>query len=348
MNEPVDWDLAVATATRMAPKGPELPAAEARDAVRMLRDLAAEAVAPVREVTGLVAPDSSSALVVDRPGWIASNVDGMRVVLGLWDGLADRTEAAPAVVRSLGSRGTALQLGAVLAWLSGKVLGQYEVFSSAPSGGRLLLVAPTIVGIERQLDVPSRDFRFWVCLHEETHRVQFGAVPWLRQYLADRVTDLLAASDIGAKEALQRIVAFLYALIRSLRSDDEVSVVEAIQTPEQKVIFDDLTALMSLLEGHADVVMDDVGPAVVPSVALIRERFSQRREQPGALDSLARKALGMDAKLRQYSDGAAFVRHVVERVGMPGFNEVWASPDRLPTRSELHDPDAWIARVGRA
>ena len=102
---------------------------------------------------------------------------------------------------------------------------------------------------------------------------------------------------------------------------------------------------MSLLEGHADVVMDDVGPAVVPSVELIRERFSQRRQQPGALDTVARKALGMDAKLRQYSDGARFVRHVVGQVGMPGFNAVWASPASLPSRVELHDPDAWLERV---
>ena len=136
---------------------------------------------------GADSPADAAAVVVDRPGWIASNVDGMRIVLSLWEGLAERTDAAPAVVRSLGSRGTALQLGAVLAWMSGKVLGQYEAFTATGEPGRLLLVAPTIVHVERQLDVPSRDFRFWVCLHEETHRVQFGAVPWLSDYLADRV-----------------------------------------------------------------------------------------------------------------------------------------------------------------
>jgi coenzyme F420 biosynthesis associated uncharacterized protein len=347
MSDVIDWELAMATASRLAPKGPDLPPEDARHAVRMLRDLSREAIDPVREVTGLVAPAEAAAVVVDRAGWIASNVESMRVVLGLWDGLTERSEAAPAVVRSLGSRGTALQLGAVLAWLSGKVLGQYEAFTEVGTPGRLLLVAPTIVNVERQLEVQSRDFRFWVCLHEETHRVQFGAVPWLSDYLAGRVTAMLEASDVGTREAFQRIVAFGYALIRSLRSDSEVSVVEAIQTPEQKVIFDEMTALMSLLEGHADVVMDAVGPAVIPSVGLIRERFSQRREQPGTLDSIARKALGMDAKMRQYSDGAAFVRHVVEQVGMDGFNRVWQGPDRLPSRVELHDPDAWISRVDR-
>jgi uncharacterized protein (DUF2342 family) len=123
--EPIDWDLAVATARRLAPKGPDLPADETRAAVAMLRDLARAAVEPVRGVTGMVAPEDSPAVVVDRSGWIASNVSGMRVVLNSWEDFADKAEAAPAVVRSLGSRGTALQLGAVLAWMSGKVLGQF-------------------------------------------------------------------------------------------------------------------------------------------------------------------------------------------------------------------------------
>lgn len=348
MTDPIDWDLAVATAHRLSPKGPDLPAAEAVSAVRMLRELSSEAIGPVREVTGLVAPETASAVVVDRRGWIESNAAGMRVILSHWEAIQERTAQAPAVVRSLGSRGSALQLGAVLGWLSGKVLGQYEAFTEDGKPGRLLLVAPTIVSVERALDVPSRDFRLWVCLHEETHRVQFGAVPWLSTHLSDRISALLDVSDLGAREAFQRVVAFVYALVRSLRSDSEVSLVEAIQTAEQKVIFDELTALMSLLEGHADVVMDEVGPAIVPAVALIRDRFTQRREQPGTLDALGRRVLGLDAKLRQYSDGAAFVRHVIGRIGMDGFNEVWAAPVNLPSRLELHDPQAWIERVAES
>lgn len=344
--EAIDWDLALATARRFAPSGPDLPRDEALGAVSMLRDLAREAIEPVREVTGLIAPEVSTAVVVDRGTWIASNIAGMRAVLGSWESLAERTESAPALVRGLGSRGTALQLGGVLAWLSTKVLGQYETFGSAPGQpGRLLLVAPTIVQVEQQLEVDPRDFRLWVCLHEETHRVQFGAVPWLSGHVMSRITALLEASDLSARETMERLVAFAYALIRSIRSDD-VSVIDALQTAEQKAIVDELTGLMSLLEGHADVVMDDVGPTVVPSVEVIRERFGARREQVGGLDQIARRALGLDAKMRQYTDGAAFVRHVVDRVGMAGFNTVWTSPRHLPSRGEIHDPDQWMTRVG--
>jgi coenzyme F420 biosynthesis associated uncharacterized protein len=313
--------------------------------VRSLRGFADEAVAPVRETTGLVAPDAHDAVVVDRRAWIASNVDGMRLVMGRWGALTEQTESAPAVVRGLGSRGTALQLGAVLAWLSGKVLGQYEALTPQGEPGRLLLVAPTIVQVERTLDVPPDDFRLWVCLHEETHRAQFGAVPWLADFMADRVTALLEASGLGARETLQRLIAFAYALVRSMRGESDVSVVEAIQSPEQRVVFDELTALMSLLEGHADVVMDEAGAPLIPSLPLIRERFSVRRQQPGALESFARRAIGMDAKLRQYTDGAAFVREVVDSAGWSGLNAVWAGPDSLPSRTELHDPQAWLERV---
>lgn len=343
--EPIDWDLAVATGVRLASKGPDLEPDEARTVVRSLRGFAQEAVAPVRETTGLVAADSHGAVVVDRRAWIASNVDGMRLVISRWSALTEQTESAPAVVRGLGSRGTALQLGAVLAWLSGKVLGQYEALTSHGDPGRLLLVAPTIVQVERTLDVPPDDFRLWVCLHEETHRAQFGGVPWLADFLADRITALLEASGLGARETLQRLVAYAYALVRSVRGDAEVSVVEAIQSPAQREIFDEVTALMSLLEGHADVVMDEAGAALIPSLPTIRERFSTRRQQPGALESFARRAIGMDAKLRQYTDGAAFVREVVDSVGWPGLNTVWTGPESLPSRTELHDPQAWLRRV---
>ena len=341
MNEAIDWQLAATTAVRFAPSGPDIDVDDARAAVRDLRACAVAAIAPVRDVTGLVAPDSHPASVVDRREWIASNISGLQEVLGRWPLLAERAEAAPAVVRELGSRGTALQLGAVLAWLSTKVLGQYEIFAQRP--GRLLLVAPSIVQAEQALDIPPHDFRLWVCLHEETHRVQFGAVPWLGDHLIGLIVRFLDASELGLRETLMRCAEVVYAAVRSIRS--EVDVMHSLLSPAQRIILDDVTAVMTLLEGHADVVMDAVGPQVVPSVALIRQRFTERRENPSAVDAVMRKAMGMDAKFRQYSEGAAFVRSIVTEVGMEGFNKIWHSPETLPTRREIDDPQSWLARV---
>lgn len=338
VNDSVDWSLAISTATRIAPSGPVLSRQQTQAAVDMLRDLALEAVEPVQQVTGLAAPPTSRAQVVDRATWIESNVAGMQIALAslsetIYEG------GLPAGVRSLGTRGSAVQLGLVLGWLSGKVLGQYEVFTAPGQPGRLLLVAPTIVQVEQQLQVPSRDFRLWVCLHEETHRVQFGAVSWLGGYLASLVNEFIEASDLSFNETLRRVTAVLGSIAR------RTSLMEAAQSPEQREVFNKMTGVMSLLEGHADVVMDAVGPQVVPSVALIRERFTERRNSPKAIDAVARRALGMDLKLRQYTEGAAFVRQVVEAVGMTGFNQVWTSPQTLPTRTEITNPDVWIKRM---
>lgn len=336
VTDPVDWALAAATGARLAPSGPDDQRSDVEAAVRQLRRASERAVQPVADITGLEAPfDAHRSVVVGRKAWVRSNVEQLRTatepVGDLLGGDGNR------VVRAIGSRTTALQMGGVLAWLSSKVLGQYEAFGAE---GRLLLVAPNIVHAERQLDVPPTDFRLWVCLHEETHRVQFGAVTWLSAYFVEEVHSYLRAIDPDAGSALSRLVAGVRT--RSLGGG---GLVDLMQTQEQREILDRLTALMSLLEGHADVVMDAVGPKVVPSVDLIRTRFNQRRQQAGTFDGALRKLLGLDAKMRQYVEGAAFVRGVVDRVGMEDFNAVWTSPETLPRPDEIADPDAWIARV---
>lgn len=336
MTEPVDWALAAATGARLAPSGPDDDRDGVEAAVRQLRRASERAVQPVADVTGLEAPfEAHRSVVVGRKAWVRSNVEQLRTatepVADLLGGDGNR------VVRAIGSRTTALQMGGVLAWLSSKVLGQYEAFGSE---GRLLLVAPNIVHAERQLDVPPTDFRLWVCLHEETHRVQFGAVGWLSPYFTEEVHSYLRAVDPDAGSAIGRVVA---GLRRGTRGSG--GLIDLMQTDDQRAILDRLTALMSLLEGHADVVMDAVGPKVVPSVDIIRQRFDQRRQQAGTLDGALRRLLGLDAKLRQYVDGAAFVRTVVDKVGMQDFNAVWTSPDTLPRPAEIADPTAWIERV---
>jgi coenzyme F420 biosynthesis associated uncharacterized protein len=228
------------------------------------------------------------------------------------------------------------------------VLGQFDPFWSDGSGsvGRLLLVAPNVVHVERELQVDPRDFRMWVCLHEETHRVQFTAVPWLRDHLRSEIASFIQATEVDPAVLLSRLRVIIKSVIESAQSGhDGPSVLELVQSPEQKAIIDRVTAVMSLLEGHADVVMDGVGPEVVPSVATIREKFQRRRAGANSLDRTVRRLLGIEAKMRQYRDGAKFVNAVVDSVGMSGFNRVWESSDTLPTLDEISDPVAWVRRV---
>ncbi|MGI9197043.1 MAG: zinc-dependent metalloprotease [Candidatus Nanopelagicales bacterium] len=337
MADLVDWELAVGTGLRLVPRGPEVTPEEAATVVRQLRRASERAVGPVLDVTGMEAPfEEHVSVVVGRPEWVRSNVRQMRTAIEpVMHLLRDREP--PAAVRAVGARASGIQMGAVLAWLSGKVLGQFEVFGAR---GRLLLVAPNIAHAETQLGVDATDFRLWVCLHEETHRVQFGAVPWLTDHFTSEVHTYLAATEADASSVLARVLAG----VRGAR-DGSVGIIDLVQTPEQRAVLDRLTALMSLLEGHADVVMDAVGPLIVPSVDVIRARFDQRRRHAGTLEGALKRLLGLDAKLRQYTEGAAFVRGVVDRVGMPGFNAVWTSPETLPTTAEIAEPALWVRRV---
>ena len=354
----VDWDFAVSTGTRLVKPGPQISQAEARAAVADLREYARQAQGHVASFTGLDAPtEGSSVAVIDRPGWIQSNAAGFRTVLDpLIDRLQERRSSTSAVGDAIGSKVTGAQTGTLLAFLATKVLGQYELFP--PYGkeaddrpGRLLLVAPNIVAAEAEMRVDARDFRLWVCLHEETHRVQFGAVPWLREHMLSEIRAFVEATELDPSALAERLKAAAAAAYAAIRDgfDPEAtgggSLVEAVQTPAQREILDRITALMSLLEGHADFVMDGVGPSVIPSVTTIRSKFQARRKQAGRAETVIRRLLGIDAKLRQYRDGERFVRGAVEAGGMAGFNQVWSRPENLPTKDEIADPAAWATRV---
>jgi coenzyme F420 biosynthesis associated uncharacterized protein len=357
----VDWDLAVSTGRKLVAPGPSISPDEARAAVTQLKAFAVEAHGHVAAFTRLDAPldgdPTASVVVVDRPGWIQANASGFRTVLEpLVEKLQQKRSSSSAVADVVGSKVTGVQTGSLLAFLATKVLGQYELFppygvDAGETPGRLLLVAPNIVAAEREMGVDPHDFRLWVCLHEETHRVQFGAVPWLREHMMTEIRAFVAATEIdpaALAERLKAAAAAAYGAIKDGFDPDATetgSLVEAVQTPAQREILDRITALMSLLEGHADFVMDGVGPAVIPSVATIRTKFQGRRKDASRVEQVVRRLLGIDAKLRQYRDGERFVRGAVEQVGMDGFNQVWARPENLPTREEIADPAAWVARV---
>jgi coenzyme F420 biosynthesis associated uncharacterized protein len=316
----------------------------AHHAVAELRELAQLAQTPVAELTGLQAdPQYSPAVVVNRAQWVTSNVAGFAYALEPL--LATHVERSSAPIRAIGSRVAATQLGGALAWLSGKVLGQYEALRAPGAPGRLLLVAPNIVAVESELGLVPRDFRYWVCLHEETHRVQFGGVPWLTEHFLAEVRALVQASDLRLTDVVGMAAPAVGAVITAARGGGGPSLMEALQTREQRAIFDRLTGLMSLLEGHADYVMDEVGPGEVPTVAVIRERFDQRRSAAGTVDGFARRVLGLETKLRQYSAGSTFVRTVIGTHGSVAFAQVWAAPENLPTAAEIEDPTAWAGRV---
>ncbi len=310
------------------PTGPMVSAEHAAQTVASLRELARVATKEISAISLLDAPVTHETVVVDRAGWVQSNLNALGVIAEI--AMDEGEDGNP-----LADRAGAIQTGLALGWASGKVLGQYEALVNP---GRLLLVAPNIVQVAKSLDVDERDFQLWVCLHEETHRLQFGAVPWMAEYFIGLIKEMIGAEKLSGGAYPWRIIQVINSLIRN----DGSSLIELVQSDEQVRIYRKIVALLTLLEGHADFVMDQGGPDLVPSVAEIRRKFEVRRDSNKKLVS---RLLGMDEKLRQYRKGEAFVSNCVTEMGIADFNVVWTAPENLPTVSEIENPAAWRKRI---
>ncbi|MGN6472630.1 MAG: zinc-dependent metalloprotease [Mycobacteriales bacterium] len=351
----VDWRLAAATGARLVPPGPRVGLDEAVAVVEDLWRMAAVADEHVAAITGLdAAADSATTVVVDRPDWIRANVESFALLTDpLIEALLEKrgTSMPSPFVVSVGARVTGVEVGVILSYLATRVLGQFELLGPPRSSpdetvpGRLTLVAPNIVAAERAMKVDPSDFRLWVCLHEVTHRTQFAAAPWLHAHVQDQLREFLLASELDTAAIVARLRSALAGVADVVRGRSDVSLVELVQTPEQRVILNRLTGLMSLLEGHADVVMDLAGKGSVPSVESIRARFEDRRREVGPVAKVLRRLIGLEMKMKQYAEGARFVREVIDAIGMPGLNAVWSGPELLPTAEEIRRPQLWLDRT---
>ncbi|MFC0582373.1 zinc-dependent metalloprotease [Micrococcoides hystricis] len=357
----INWSVAEKTAVTMVGAGPKLDRAAIADEVALIRQAAEDSVGHVQNITGLDVHDrleDSPTLVSDRATWIKANIEGFKNLLTpvLTEVVARKPDSFTETNLAIGGAGSGVEMGMILAFLGDKVLGQFEPFCAlgeGPTGGRLVLVAPNIVKVREELNVDAHDFAMWVCLHEQTHRVQFAAAPWLRGHMATLIRGLSSSLFASAGDMGTRLKDALLGTKQELESGTSSTEVEdlpgkgirKVLNEDEARMFSELTAIMSLMEGHANVVMDAVDSSIVSSVKTIRRRFTKRSENLNAVEKFLRKLIGMDTKMRQYQDGQKFVQAVVDEVGMDKFNMVWGSPQNMPTETEIHNPSQWIARV---
>lgn len=352
----IRWETAAKVAKNLAPAGPKVKPADMRAAVESMRYATVASVDYVYEITGLEAAHNlrdSEVLIVDRATWAKANTQSFAVMLDpVGDSLmgqkfAEMTDSQ----KNLASVAGSTELGGVLAYLSTRVLGQYDPYAAlaghGAEGGRLMIVAPNLIQLEQELNVDPEDFRLWVCLHEQTHRVQFAAAPWMREHILHLMQAMTEELGATSENLMERALSAASSLKNSKESDSsqKTSGVETVMSAEARELLSQITAVMSLLEGHANVVMDAVDSSIVPTVRTIRRRFNRRSETQKILTKFMSKLLGMDRKLRQYKDGQKFVQFIVDARGMQQFNRIWDGAQNLPTETEIHNPQTWIDRV---
>jgi len=355
----VAWDLAERVATRIASRQPWFPRGRLSVLEEDFAELTAQAEELVAEETGLrskVGP--ARARVLDRPGWAKANIASFQRLLRP---LTDKLEAAlskpaamlgpltmrvPAQVsRNIGGA----QLGVLLGWMSTRVLGQYDqliIEEEAPDDQDLVYyVGHNIIELEDRFGFQPRQFRLWIALHEVTHRAQFTGVDWLRPHFLQLVSSLIEGVDPDPRrffDALKRAVGEARGGRNPL---DEGGLVALLASPEQREALDRIGGLMSLLEGHGDIVMNRVSDGRVPQASRFASVLRQRRQRKGAAKVVS-SLVGLEAKLKQYERGEHFIEAVEGSGGRDLFSRVWEGPEWLPSLREIEEPWRWVERAG--
>lgn len=307
----------------------------------------------IAEYSGKTLPQPLNAIFVfDRVDWIDANINNFKLLFEPFEKMHRSTLAASSmsgrVVTGLNQVIISGQMGLLLGYLAQRVLGQYDLslLGREPiTGGRLYFVEPNIRELQHRLSLNASEFRMWIVLHETTHAYEFEANPWLRGYMNSLLTRYFETissdftrmgGDSGLRTLADRIVANLFS---------SSNILELVMTPEQRHIFNQLQALMCLLEGYSNHIMQAVGENILPSYHYLKERFEERAKNKSAAERLFAKLTGLDVKLEQYALGERFVNHIVARRGIDFMNRIWQSPLSLPTLDEVRAPDRWIERM---
>jgi coenzyme F420 biosynthesis associated uncharacterized protein len=356
----VDWETAASVASRLSGQYPLAGTYHERKFALMAPELVARASDLVAAETGLELPGHPNVGVVSRADWVAANIGAFTALLAPLREAMDEVETSeipeapsddPATSHSspvtvVGSRVLGAELGAVLGFLSRRVLGQYELVVPTGDdevGDSVFFVGANVLAMERAHEFRPSQFRFWVALHECAHRAQFTGIPWMRPYFLSLVDELTERRS-REKGKMARIAAEMMEARE--RGDDPIGdtgILGLFASDEQREVLDRVQALMSLLEGHGHVVMDRVGEREIVDVRRMSAVLTSRRKDPKAAAIM--RLIGMEMKLKQYDLGAAFIRGVEQKASWDALAMAWESPEALPTLSEIEDPAAWLNRM---
>ncbi|MFV2065795.1 MAG: zinc-dependent metalloprotease [Pirellulales bacterium] len=337
-----EWDLTQRVASRFAGSYPLAGTYHEERYAEQAPEFVARAAELVTAETGLSAAGQPTVDVVSRQQWVDVNIEAFeRLLEPVARRLAKRSSSG-APLRVMGA-----EIGVLLGLVSRRVLGQYELVlptADGTYGDTVMFVGANVLAMERAHEFRPKDFRFWVALHECTHRAQFLGVPWLRDYFFSLVEELVSRSEPSGSQ-VQRVTAAMRAASESGTPVlDDTGVLGLLASDEQRVTIDRVQALMCLLEGHGHMVMDRIAARTIVSQQRMSNVLAARRSNPRVAALL--RFIGIEMKLKQYSLGAAFIGHVERRAGWDQLTTAFESPQTLPTLDEINDPESWLARIG--
>lgn len=328
---PFDLGIAIQVGSLVTGSQPPTSPQERASIGSAIRDAVSIADASVRAFTGWTsAPPTPVPEVLARRDWVRGNLEAID---GLLDRVPVRAPSMPAIARRAAGVAIGVQVGAIFGYLSQKVVGQYNLLG----GERLLFVGPNLVAIERSSGVSPRSFRLWVALHEVTHRLQFAAVPWLRERLDQFIERSFSTLGSTLPEVTGRL--------RQVVGQGRTSFASVLLSPEQRALLADAQTLMTVVEGQASFVMNELGRELIPDVEELRAAIEGARTATGSGERTFQRAIGLAQKHAQYADGERFFRAICDEAGTGAMLAVFADQTHLPDAAELKDPALWLARV---
>jgi coenzyme F420 biosynthesis associated uncharacterized protein len=349
MSAAVDWNraeqIALRIAARQSVSAPGIITAQEFVERASIAEERVEATTGLRSRLG-----AATVQVIDRPDWIRANITSFRNLLE--PVMARWTDTSSASTTSVARRAVsvtrqiaAAEMGVMLGWMSGKVLGQYDLLVGDVDDDAVYLVGPNLLSLEHRFGFAPGDFRMWVTLHELTHRAQFTGVPWMRQHFLDLVHRTLELADPDPAK-------FLSAARDAMRDRDAArqrlrdgGLAAVVATPEQQLAFGQIAGLMSLLEGHGDVVMDRAGADLISGSERFGRVLRERRKRLNPIGRMVQRLVGLEGKLNQYAAGERFIAEIEAVAGTNVVNRCWERVENLPNLEEIRAPQLWLDRL---
>jgi coenzyme F420 biosynthesis associated uncharacterized protein len=348
--EPVSWDVAEKVARRVARRTQiRMDWATHSRLVSDFDEVTAQAEELVERSTGLRSlAGPARPQVASRDAWIHANISSFKRLLGpVLERAGKGNRRLPGLLGPAARGAAGAEMGVVLGWMSGRVLGQYDLLfaeGDAPQDA-VYFVGPNIVSLERRHGFEPREFRLWIALHELTHRAQFTGVPWMRAHFLDLVERSVAIASPDPRQVMDALGRMAVDIRAGRNPLAESGLVGALASPEQLETLRSIQGMMSLLEGHGDVTMDRAALDLIPSAAHFSSVLRARRESVGGFTKFFQQVIGLEAKLRQYADGERFVRAIESTGGPELLALAWQGPENLPSAAEILAPDRWASRV---